>query len=187
MAFNCSSSGTTCSRTLAASAARSSSLAILGLQGPGQAQRRVQVRLALEPMLAARRIKGRKIAGDQLAIVSGLRLRGAIDGERQIDVAADEIFFQHPAQLHFQRVKAGGKAELQIEKAMIDALYGERVAELILIAKRHANLHPRKSGHRRNGHSYSCAPVASAARRRTADIARGIRVCVSGMSMNCNW
>ncbi len=44
----------------------------------GQAQRGIQVRLALQTVFAPRRIEGREITGNQLAIVSGLRLRGTI-------------------------------------------------------------------------------------------------------------
>ncbi len=70
-------------------------LAFFALQCAGQTQRRIQIRLALQPVLAPRRVKGGEIARNQLAIESGLGLRVALDREGQIDVAADQVLLQH--------------------------------------------------------------------------------------------
>ena len=152
-------------------------LAVFTLQGSGQTQGRVQIWSAIKPVLAPRGVKRVEIARNQITIESGPGLDVAFESEGQIDVAADEILLQNAAQLHFQGVKARRKPELKIEKAMIDAFYGERVTELIVIACWHANLHARKSGHRRNGHAYSCASGTST----------GALKCdqpLSGMSVN---
>ena len=75
MVFNWPSSGPISRSTLSLSAARSSSLRLVGLQGAGQAQDSIQVGLAGERMLVARRVECGQIGRHQFAIVSGRLLR----------------------------------------------------------------------------------------------------------------
>ena len=50
----------------------------------------------------------------------------ALQAQRDFNVAARHFFFQQAAQLHLQGIGAGRKAEVQIEKTMIDGLQRQR-------------------------------------------------------------
>jgi hypothetical protein len=104
--------------------------AVVALQRSGQAQNGVQIRLAAQAVLLARGGEGGQVAVHQFAIVAGRLLAAAIDGERQIHVAANQVVLERLAQLHLQRVQARRQAQLHVEKAVIHALDAERVAEL---------------------------------------------------------
>ena len=137
MIFNSSSSGPICCCTLSVSAVESSSpLPRLSLcSAPGRRRMALRSGWPVRRVLLARRIECRQIAGDQFAIVAGRLLRRAIDGERQLHVAADQVLLERAAQFHLQRVEARRQAQLHIEKAVIHALEAERVTELIVLTR----------------------------------------------------
>ena len=91
----------------------------------------------------ARGTEGINIAGDEFAVVAGALLILAIDLKSEIDVASQEIFLEHAAQIHLQRVEARGNAQLKIEEAMIDSLEAEHVRKPLV----DANLRAGKSCH----------------------------------------
>ena len=156
--------------------------AILILQCARQTQNSVQIEVAAQAELVARRGESGNVARYQFAIVAGDLLGRAIHGESQIDVPADEVVLEHLAQLHFQCVKALRQPQLHIEKPMIDALDGERVIHLLLGAALHAALNPRKSGHGINRH----ACYSSTSNKNSGSRMRSSGDCASGRSRNCN-
>src|SRR5258708_4571248 len=101
-------------------------------------------------------------------------------------MAAYEILFQRPAQIHLQRIKSGWDAQLNVEKTVIHALEAERIDKLIV----HANLRAGKTGHRINGHAfYSPALVDISCSNSSGYWASGSNVSASnagdsGISMN---
>ena len=90
---------------------------------------------------------GGYVSGHQFAVIASGSLTASVDGEGQIDVAADQSVFERLAQLHFQSVEAGGQAQLHVEEAVVDALQAERAVELAVVRQGYAKLRARETGH----------------------------------------
>ena len=107
--------------------------AILALQGAGQAQRGVQVRLALQAVLARaprrRRRDSRRPVRDCIR-PSGCAVRST-ESVRSTWPRTRFSFSTRRSSIS-SASRPDGQAQLQIEKAMIHALHGERVTELVL-------------------------------------------------------
>ena len=82
--------------------------AIVSLQGSGQAQDCVEVGLGSEAVFSAGGSEGGEIAGDEIAIETGVLLSCAVDGKRELDVSADEIVLEGFAEFRFKRIESGG-------------------------------------------------------------------------------
>ena len=65
--------------------------------------------------------------GEEVAVeLEGLGVAGAaIEEERDVDVAALDAFFEQAAEGDFEGVAVVGEAEVEVEKAVVDALEGE--------------------------------------------------------------
>ena len=103
----------------------SSTGARLSLEDARHAEDDVEVGLARKAEFVGGGVKGFDVAGDDLAIVAAALLGGAFNLKRKFDVAAEQMVLEHAAEVHLEGVETGGKAQLQIEKAVVDALEGE--------------------------------------------------------------
>ena len=105
----------------------------LGLQRARHAQHRIQIRLALNANLPARRIKRRKIACHQLAIVArAFCWLARSTSNVNSTCPRTRLSFITLRSSISSASRPGGQPQLQIEKAVIHALHGERVAQLVL-------------------------------------------------------
>ena len=82
-------------------------------------QNHVQIGLALNPKFIGRRAERLHVAGNQLPVERDPVRARAIQAKDHFHVAASQFLFQHPAQLHLQRVGIGGQPEVKIQKTMV--------------------------------------------------------------------
>ncbi len=127
------------------------------IQGAGQAQNCVQIRLGRQPELRRRRPKCLNVAASNLAVERETLVPAALQIEGQLHVAAGQFFFEQAAQFHFQRIAVRRHAEVHIEKAMVHRL--QRQSETHRTLARHTvsrignlTLHLREPGHGTNRH-----------------------------------
>ena len=61
---------------------------------------------------------------------------GALQGQRDLDMTAGNLFLEKPAKLHLQGIAARGQTEMQIEETMVHGLQGKREREPLRRSRR---------------------------------------------------
>ncbi len=114
-----------------------------GVQGAGQLEHRVEIRFGADPELLGHFAEGPQISADEIAVDREGRAAAALQADRDLDMAAVQALFQHPAHFHLHRIEFAGQAQMEIEKAVVHRFQAESQGELIV----HVDLHLRISGH----------------------------------------